>query len=71
MPTVMRSLLPWRRALNQKSISIPPYITGMSMITYASDEEPKIFSFESADSLNSELLDGEIQSLCKKSMRLK
>ena len=36
------------------------------MITYASDEEPDIFSFESADSLNSELLYSEIQYLCKK-----
>ena len=37
-----------------------------SIITYASDEEPDIFSFESADSLKRELLDSEIQSLCKK-----
>ena len=55
---------------DQKSISIPLYISGRSlsasMITYASDEEPNIFSFESADSLNSELLDVEIQSLCEK-----
>ena len=55
---------------NPKSISIPLYITGRSlsasMITYASDEEPNVFSFESADSLDSELLDSKIQSLCKK-----